>query len=102
LEIAAAELAPQFQIPIFGNVLGSLNAVFVGCHAMAPPADAGVALPISAVLPFVDMEPAVHQFVVRHSDSPPDWVESANCVHAVSRISGAFVVGDFVYRIDIL
>ena len=55
-ERASTLFAAQLQIPVLGKVLGTGQTVFLGADAAVTTAEIGRALPVSAVLAFVDME----------------------------------------------
>ena len=69
LEFAAFVLALQFKIPVFGEVLGLRQAFFLGADAMIFAAKKRGALPIVAVVTFINVQLTAHKFVLCHAVS---------------------------------
>src|SRR6266851_4069403 len=66
-DLAGAELAPELQVPVLGDLLGFREALFLRARAAVFPAEVAGTLPAAAVRAFVNVNLAPQASVVfRH------------------------------------
>jgi len=66
-DLAGAELAAELQLPVFGDLLGFRQALFLRARAAVFPAEVAGTLPAAAVRTFVNVNLAAQDRVVfRH------------------------------------
>jgi hypothetical protein len=69
---AGAGFSDFFEIPVLGDLLGQIEALFLGAEPVLPAANGRRALPGLSPAALKNLQLAVHEFVRRHAQSPRD------------------------------